>query len=314
MTDFLTPSIVGNPTVKSLVSKCMSMTPKPGRFKTDVNRLLVVRYDSDSIATMVVKPSIFFILQGFSHSEFALNQKITPPQSFLVIGPQLPMVARIKASKDNPLVVLVLHLDFQLLQALSVMISSNPKQDYYPGSWVTNGRMDVTMNQLLINLLDCQAKTDTSFEQTPSEILALYSYVLSQPQGTILRKLSAPPLLGLINSINWANDRYNEQMSVAELAKVADMSLTSYHRHFKSVTTLSPLQYLKTVKLLEARRLMLFYGKTAAHAAQYVGYESPSQFNREYKRFFTMPPHKEVSYTLYHNRPIYQPLSLTHRF
>jgi AraC-like DNA-binding protein len=123
-----------------------------------------------------------------------------------------------------------------------------------------------------------------------------------------------PPFLNVIHSINWANARYSHQLSITELAREADMSLTTYHRWFKTLTTLTPLQYFKTVKLLEARRLMLFYGKSALTASQDVGYESPSQFNREYKRFFTMPPHKEISYTMYFNKPVYQPLSLTYSF
>jgi AraC-like DNA-binding protein len=288
--------------------------PEPGRYNTGVNRLLLCRYDYDKLVTLVVKPALYFILQGFSHTELAMFQTITPPQSFLVIAPQMPMVVRIKATHDKPLIVMVLHLDQALLQAMADTIKPNPTVEHYPDSWITRGLMDVTMNKLCLNLLNCEAKADSPLSQTPQEILDIYSYFLNLPQGAILRKMAKTPYLRLINSIYWANDRYGEQLSISELADVAGMSLTSYHRHFKSVTTLSPLQYLKTVKLLEARRLMLFYGKTAADASEVVGYESPSQFNREYKRFFTMPPHREVTYTLYHNRPVYQPLKINHRF
>jgi AraC-like DNA-binding protein len=290
--------------------------PIPGRYKTNVNRLLTVRYDLDCLTTMVVKPSIFFILQGFSFTELALFQTFTPPQSFLIIGPQLPMVVRIKATSEYPLIVMILHLDLDLLQAISSVMfhKSKQKSENYSESWVTYGNMDVTMNQMLLNLLNCQAKKDAPFELTPTEILDIYTYFLNLPQGALLQKMTSPHFMNLINSIYWANDRFYDPLSVTDLAKEANMSLTSYHRHFKSVITLSPLQYIKTIKLLEARRLMLFYGKSAIDASQFVGYESPSQFNREYKRFFTMPPHKEISYTLFYNKPIYQPLTLSHRF
>jgi AraC-like DNA-binding protein len=288
--------------------------PNPGRYTSAVDHLMTVRYDSDCIVSLVVKPAIYFILQGFGHIELAFFQKVTTSQSFLIIGPQMPMVARIKASRDHPLIVLVLHIDFKLLRAVDIMASSGQNANLLPDYWVTNGAMDVNMNKILLSLLNRSDQKGSALQLTPPELVDLYSYFMKLPQGAILKRMSGAAYSSLIHSIYWANDRYTDQLTVADLAKEADMSLTSYHRHFKAITTLSPLQYLKTVRLMEARRLMLFYGKSAADACQNVGYGSASQFNREYKRFFSMPPHKEISYTIQFNKPVYQPLSLNHRF
>jgi AraC-like DNA-binding protein len=275
---------------------------------------MTVRYDSDSIVSMVVKPAIYFILQGFGHIELAFFQKVTTNQSFLIIGPQMPMVARIKASREHPLIVMVLHIDFKLLRAIEIMTSPGQDSIVFPDYWVTNGLMDVNMNKLLLKLLNRDQNGGAPTQLTPPELIELYAYVMKLPQGGILKRMAGEAYSSLLHSIYWANDRYTNPLAVTDLAKEADMSLTSYHRHFKAITTLSPLQYLKTIRLMEARRLMLFYGNSAATACQKVGYESPSQFNREYKRFFSMPPHKEISYTIHFNKPVYQPLSLNHRF
>jgi AraC-like DNA-binding protein len=262
----------------------------------------------------MILPSIFFVLEGFGNAEFRSFKNITPAQSYMILASQFPMAVRLKATPENPTIVMVLHLDISLLKALATMRPKKGDNYLGPQPFVSFGMMNSTLIRLILRLLDCKAKVDAPLDLTPPEIIDLYAYFLDLPQGVILRRLSQPVFFDVLSTIYWLNERFNHSLSVTDLARVAQMSLTTFYRHFKTMTTLSPIQYIKTIRLLEARRHMLFFGKSALQASYEVGYESPSQFNREYKRFFYMPPHKEIAYTMYHNKPVYQPFTLTHRF
>ena len=115
-------------------------------------------------------------------------------------------------------------------------------------------------------------------------------------QGEFLRRLNT---LGtqsnqISQAITWLRDNYREPLQVDKLAQKVNMATSTFHRHFKEVTTLSPLQFHKRLRLYEAKRLMLTESKDASSASLAVGYESPTQFNREYKRLFGEPPHRDV--------------------
>lgn len=98
----------------------------------------------------------------------------------------------------------------------------------------------------------------------------------------------------IARAVRWLENNYKAPLKVNELAEYANMAVSTFHRNFKLMTTLSPLQFQKKLRLLEAQRLMLTEGADAANSAYDVGYESPAQFNREYKRMFGSPPVKDV--------------------
>jgi AraC-like DNA-binding protein len=99
----------------------------------------------------------------------------------------------------------------------------------------------------------------------------------------------------IARAINWLKWNYEKPFRIDAIAREACMSPSSLHHHFKSVTAMSPLQYQKQLRLQQARRLMLGEGMDAATASHYVGYESPSQFNREYSRLFGAPPLRDIA-------------------
>jgi AraC-like DNA-binding protein len=139
----------------------------------------------------------------------------------------------------------------------------------------------------------------------PHEIPALAPLVLREiayrlltgPEGARLRQIAAAgaPAQRIARAIRWLRDHYAEALSVEELARHVGMSPSAFHQHFKGVTGLSPFQYQKRLRLQEARRLMLADGLDAGEAAFRVGYESPSQFGREYRRLFGSPPRRDVA-------------------
>jgi AraC-like DNA-binding protein len=121
--------------------------------------------------------------------------------------------------------------------------------------------------------------------------------VLTGPHGPRLRQVAAAgaPAHRIARAIRWLRDHFADALSVESLARQVRMSPSAFHQHFKGVTGLSPLQYQKQLRLQEARRLMLGEGLDAAEAAFRVGYESPSQFSREYRRMFGSPPRRDVA-------------------
>jgi AraC-like DNA-binding protein len=121
--------------------------------------------------------------------------------------------------------------------------------------------------------------------------------ILTGPQGTQLRQVASvdAPARRIAAAIRWLKDHFAEPLKIESLAKKLKMSPSAFHLHFKEVTAMSPLQYQKRLRLQEARRLMLGEGCDAARAAFRVGYESPSQFSREYCRMFGAPPRRDVA-------------------
>ncbi|MEH1970507.1 helix-turn-helix domain-containing protein [Nostoc sp.] len=107
--------------------------------------------------------------------------------------------------------------------------------------------------------------------------------------------LADKQLQAIGRAINWLKWNYSQPFQIDTIAREACMSPSSLHHHFKSVTTMSPLQYQKQLRLQQARRLMLGQGMDAATASYYVGYESPSQFSREYSRLFGAPPLRDIA-------------------
>ncbi|MDR1109800.1 MAG: AraC family transcriptional regulator [Deltaproteobacteria bacterium] len=267
---------------------------------------------SSDRVSFVIKPSLLFFLDGFCESDLGLAKVTGHPGVFIVLGTQMPTLAKVTVLPGRSFLLLMLMLDVRLLEGISALQPRSETQATLNYPFLAKGRMDGHLIDILLSLVEQAACPDTDL--SPPSLLDLYQYILGTPQGSVLKRLSGLGLKDIHRSIMWLNDRFNHDFSVPDLANIADMPLTSFHRNFKLITGLSPLQYIKTIRLIEARRLMLFYGMNAVNSSKEVGYSSTTQFNREYKRYFIRPPHRDMAYTLRYNAPVYQPLSLTHRY
>ena len=152
-------------------------------------------------------------------------------------------------------------------------------------------------------LLDCAIRLTRLLDApqdipmlTPLIIREIYYRLLTGEQGEAVRQIgtSGSNMQRIAEAIKIIKADFTKPMRVEEVAKQASMSPSSFHHHFKKVTSMSPLQYQKQLRLLEARRLMLAENSDAANAAYQIGYESPSQFSREYSRMFGAPPIKDI--------------------
>jgi transcriptional regulator GlxA family with amidase domain len=148
--------------------------------------------------------------------------------------------------------------------------------------------------QRLIDLLDDEHDIPILAPIIQKEIIYL---LLVGEQGARLRQIASVGSQSqhIAGAIEWLKNNFTQQLRIDDLASQASMSTSSFHNHFRSMTALSPLQYQKHLRLHEARRLMLAESMDAANAAFHVGYESPSQFSREYNRQFGAPPLRDIT-------------------
>jgi AraC-like DNA-binding protein len=215
----------------------------------------------------------------------------------LIVGVEAPSVGRVSgASPERPCLVLVFELDLDIMRSVAAELSPPPKasSDIGRGVLVTDFLGPLADCALrLVKLLDTPGAVSTLYPLIMREICY---WLLTGPHGEDVARmaLTSTPSNGVLNAMRWLRENLAEPIRVEELATIAQMSPSSFHRYFRALTSLSPLQYQKQLRLLEARRLMVSRGANVETAAFQVGYESPSQFSREYSRMFGEPPKRNV--------------------
>jgi AraC-like DNA-binding protein len=267
-----------------------------GHHATPVPELTLYRWSGPSLPTAVLyEPSLCLIAQG--SKEVRLGEEVYryDPAHFLLVSADLPVCGRVTtASAAAPYLGLRISLD---PATVGELLADGVDQPPAPARGLAVSEMDPP-------LLDAVARL-VELGDIPADVPALAPLVLREiiyrllvgVQGGRLRQIAAAggPAQRIARAIRWLRDHFTEPLSVRELANHVRLSPSSFHQHFKTVTALSPLQYQKRLRLQEARRLMLGEGLDASAAAFRVGYESPSQFSREYRRQFGAPPHRDVT-------------------
>jgi AraC-like DNA-binding protein len=219
------------------------------------------------------------------------------PDNSLVVSVELPVISRVvEASADAPCLAVVVVLDSALVGELLADNAVDPP----PGPPAQALGVAPAGQQLLDAVNRLAALLDAPQDIGPLAPLVLWEItyrVLTGPHGSRLRQVAAAdaPAQRIARAIRWLKDHFAEPLRIETLARQVRMSPSALHLHFKAVTALSPLQYQKRLRLQEARRLMMGEGLDAAEAAYRVGYESPSQFSREYRRLFGAPPRRDVA-------------------
>lgn len=216
---------------------------------------------------------------------------------YFMAGVDMPASSCImEASVEKPYLSLSLDLDPGLI---AILASKTPPASM-SGGGLSKGAVvqDVAPDLLdaLLRLVELTEKPTQIPVMAELLLREIHYRLLDSPYGEILRRLNAFGTQSnqITRSIAWLKDHYKEPLLVEELAGRMHMAPSTFHKYFKEVTTLSPLQYQKRLRLNEAQRLMLTQGFTVAEAAFAVGYESSTQFIREYKRLFGEPPRKDV--------------------
>ena len=217
--------------------------------------------------------------------------------NFVLISVDVPIVSEIvAASKEAPLLAMLVKLD---MAAVREILS---QQEFHSPEAPSQGR-GIAIGKTTVDLLKpCSRLLDLL--DTPEHIPFLSNLIqreiiyrlLRAPQGELLRAIAT---LGdqshrTAKAIAWLRTNYTKPLRVEELAEIARMGTSTLHHQFRALTAMSPLQYQKQLRLMAARERMLVEGLDAASAAFEVGYESASQFNREYRRLFGQPPMRDI--------------------
>lgn len=272
--------------------------PETGSYPTPVEGLVLHRYhSSEAPKPRFYDPVVIVVVQGKKKVRIG-NQDIPYGENTCFIaGVNMPVSSCVlEASEDTPYLSMSLNLDKSLIASLAVKI---PTTQEYDGNTVSGAVVQPVGPELLDAFLRLCELTETP---DPTGILSnlviqeIYFRLLTSPFGAQLRNLNT---LGsqsnqIAQAVNWLQENYKESLRVEDLAGRLHMAPSTFHRHFKEITTLSPLQYQKQLRLTEAQRLMLAGSSDVTQAAFAVGYESPTQFNREYKRLFGESPRRNV--------------------
>ncbi|NKF22386.1 AraC family transcriptional regulator [Solimonas marina] len=282
-----------------LAARLSRLAPTDGNHDTAIEQLHVSRAtDTTQCKPTVYEPAIFVVAQGRKQALLDGEPYFYDPLHYLVVSVTLPVGGQIiEASAEKPFLGLRLSVDPRDVSALMLetdtrAVAANASIDrglYSARS--TAPLLDAVLR--LLRLLD--APQDTAV-LAPLAIREIYYRVLVGELGDRLRELATADSRAdrVSRAIRILRTRYTESLRIDELAEAACMSASALHHHFKAVTAMSPLQFQKHLRLHEARRLMLALGLEANAAAHRVGYESASQFSREYKRLFGAPPKQEI--------------------
>lgn len=282
----------------SLREKLLQWLPEPSRRETPVPGLALTRYDEQTPAMQCFyTPMVALVVQGFKRSMIGDHEANYGKNHCVVVGVDMPGVFHVtEASSQAPFLSLSVRLDRRIISRLIAEAPAIVTENAAPPRPIVVSEASEELLEAfrrLVNLLDTPSRIAVL---APLILREIHFYLLSGSQGGCLRLFNTQGTQAntIARAVSWLRENYALPFRMEELARRVNMAPSTFNRHFRQVTSLSPLQFQKRLRLYEAERLMLQEGKDAGTAALMVGYESASQFNREYKRQFGDPPRRDV--------------------
>jgi AraC-like DNA-binding protein len=255
---------------------------------------------TEPLAAMA-EPTLAVVAQGVKETTLNGRTFTYGPGQFLTVSVELPVVGHIvQASADEPFLAFVLELRPERIAALllDTAPAANPRPaaaGAMPAGIAVNDASSTLLNAIgrLLALLDAPADAAALAAGVEREILWR---LVNGPQGATVRQIGLADggLAHVARAIRWIVGHYDETLRVEALAALATMSVSSFHRHFRAVTSMTPIQYQKQIRLREARARLLAQPRDVTGIGIAVGYDSPSQFSREYRRMFGAPPRRDA--------------------
>ena len=267
-----------------------------GICSTAMPHLSLIRADAPSTPTPAVyEASLCLIAQGSKRVSIGEHSVVYDAAHYLLVSVDLPLVGHVlDASPDRPYLCCKIDLDAAMLADLIASEGGGVARTDLPVLGVYPGDPDlIDAACRLVGLLD---RPDTIRALAPLIESEILYRLLTGPHGPMLRHVATvgSHLNQVSRAIAAIRRRFDAPIRIDDVAAEAGMSSSSLHVHFKAITHMTPLEYQKQLRLQEARRLMLAEGATASTAGFAVGYESPSQFSREYRRLFGAPPRADI--------------------
>ncbi|MGF6151770.1 AraC family transcriptional regulator N-terminal domain-containing protein [Pseudomonas fluorescens] len=274
-------------------------TCEDGSYATAIGSLFLSRHSqSHDFAPVLAQPALCIMAQGRKEVRLADDVFNYDPLNYLVVSVSMPLSGRVvDVSPDKP--ILALRLDIDPTEITALIADAGPI-----GVPTRPAGRGLYVEQLDQPMLDAVLRLARLLD-TPKDIAMLAPLIRREILYRLLRSQQGHRLyeIAVANSqshrigqaIKWLNGNYEQPLRIDELAREVNLSVSTLHHRFKAMTAMSPLQYQKQLRLQEARRLMLAEGIDASAAGYRVGYESPSQFSREYSRLFGAPPLRDLA-------------------
>jgi AraC-like DNA-binding protein len=288
-----------NVALAALGTSIARWTDTSGLLVTAIPGVSLSRRDAPTQPTSYLyEPSLCVIAHGGKRVLLGDDTYMLDVHHFLITSVDLPTVTQIlHASQAQPYLSFVLQLDQREMAQLMVDSQLPPPRAQQSSRGMATGAVTVPLLsacQRLIDLLAAPQDIPILAPLIQREIL--YRLLVSE-QGARLRQIASAGSQShqIAQAITWLKQHYTRPLRIEDLAAHAHMSPSTFHQHFRALTAMSPLQYQKWLRLHEARRLMLTECLDATTAAFEVGYESPSQFSREYRRVFGAPPLRDIT-------------------
>lgn len=282
--------------LKCAVMRCVH--ENRGYVQTSIPGVSIMRFDAPSgVLHEIYTPVLCLVLQGAKQVTVGDNVQEFEAGQGLIVTVEMPVVSQVtRASREKPYLALALDLNLPLLHELAAQVAPARPQGAMLGPVFVMEESDDTLIDCANRLIGLTGRPEAEPILRPGIVREMHYLLLAGRLGATLRLLARPNshVQRIARAIALLRSEFDRQLSVEVLAAAAGMSPSSFHQHFKAVTSHSPLQFQKQLRLLEARRLMVSEDSSARQAAFAVGYESAPQFTRDYAKRFGMPPRREI--------------------
>lgn len=283
---------------RKMINLVKPLAPAEGYNLTVLSDVRILRSDRPlSRAPVLYEPGIVIVLQGRKRGFLGDEVYLYDAQHYLAVSVPVPFSMDTDASAQEPLLAIYFRLDFKVAAELMMKLDEYGSADEAAPKGLMSTVMDERLAHAVLRFLEVMNSPLESTILGPDLVREIYFRVLTGEQGSSMRAaLTRQGQFGKIaKAIRTIHASFNQKLDIDHLANEAGMSPTSFHAHFKAVTSTSPIQYLKTTRLHQARLIMVRNEVTAALASAQVGYESASQFSREFRRMFGRGPAEEAS-------------------
>lgn len=273
-------------------------TGDANQYDTPISGLRFSRWTTPTPPTSYThNPSICLIAQGRKRVLLGEESFIYDANHFLISSVDLPIIANIiEASEEQPYLGLIMELDLTEISQLIVDSELAFTQSKEAQKGIAVGELSESLLDAFVRLAELLDEGQNIKILAPIIKREIFYRLLMSEQGTRLHQIvtAGSHSHQIAKAIDWLKNNFVKPLSVGDLASYTGMSKSSFYTHFRSMTSMTPLQFQKKLLLSEARRLMLTENLDAMAATFKVGYESPSQFSREYSRLFGAPPSKDI--------------------
>ena len=296
-TSLVSPSAVALRRLANLLASC---TPHDGAFQLRLPGTWAVRLSrlTTEASYATLGPALCVAAQGAKVVMLGRDVLEYDPAHLLVFAVDLPIASQVtRASRKDPYLGFVMDLDPTRVAELAQRVYPRglPRASDIGGLFA--GRATDAIVEAVSRLLELLAHPEEANLLGPLVVDEILIRLLRTPIGRRVAQIGNPKsgVQRIAEAVSWIRVHFAQPVTVEDMAGSVHMSASSFHQRFKAITSMSPLQYQKVLRLHEARRLMLFQGMDASEACRRVGYVSPSQFSREYSRFFGTAPVKDIA-------------------